>query len=386
MTQTTQPLTQELRLTIIGSEALPCCRLRSVPLQLTTRPQQQWQLILASLKAHTSLGQAILCRDFAWATAERELLHAIELNPDYSVARILYALQLAMEGRFTESLREAQTARDLDPMAIISRFSVVWCSYHARRFEEGYQLARTTLEAEPRNLTMLHGLSFLSVASASTTKPSPAAQKSVDLMGKASHTLSRLGSAHARAGNIEAAEAVLVEMDEIAARRHISPYHRALVHCGLGRTEKALDLLETAFDIKDAKILWMGVDPELDPLHGHPRFNALLRKLNHRLAALPTLMAHSQAGQESIAVLPFKLLGASPENTGRASGAGTHRCLNYTTKQCPTPDRSTNEQRAAFSAKRLATRCWLVATSAFITLSMGAYVAPAIACVLPRNS
>ncbi|MBC8031721.1 MAG: protein kinase [Pyrinomonadaceae bacterium] len=266
-------------------------------------------------EGHAALGQAILCRDFAWATAERELLHAIELNPDYSVARIWYALQLAMEGRFTESLREAQIARDLDPMAIISRFSLVWCSYHARRFEQGYQMARATLEAEPRNLTMLHGSSFLLSRLGLHDEAIAAAQKSVDLMGKASHTLSRLASAHAHAGNPEAAEAILLEMDEITARRHISPYHRALVHSALGRTEQSLDLLESAFETKDAKVLWMGVDPELDPLHGHPRFAELLRKLNHRLAALPPLLAHSQAEQESIAVLPFKVLGSSLENT-----------------------------------------------------------------------
>jgi hypothetical protein len=51
-----------------------------------------------------------------------------------------------MEGRFSEALREAHTARDLDPMAIISRFSVVWCAYHSRRFDEGYRLARATLK------------------------------------------------------------------------------------------------------------------------------------------------------------------------------------------------------------------------------------------------
>ncbi len=268
-----------------------------------------------SAEAHAALGQAILCRDFTWANAEREILQAIELNPDYSVVRIWHALQLAMEGRFTESLREAQTARDLDPMAIISRFSLVWCSYHARRFEDAYLLARKTLEAEPHNLTMLHGSSFLSSRLGLHDEAIAAAQKSVDLMGKASHTLSRLGAAHAQAGNTETAEAILVEMDEITTRRHISPYHRALVHCALGRTEQALDLLELAHETKDAKVLWIGVDPELDPLHGHPRFNDLLRKLNHRLSALPTLPAHSQSGQESIAVLPFKVLGSPLENT-----------------------------------------------------------------------
>ena len=71
-----------------------------------------------------------------------------------------------------------------------------------------------------------------------------AAGKCVQLMGKSSLTLGRLGSANAQAGNVVAAEGVLQEMDELSARRHVSPYHLALVHCSLGRIEKALDLLE----------------------------------------------------------------------------------------------------------------------------------------------
>ncbi len=266
-------------------------------------------------EGYAALGQAILCRDFAWASAERQLLHAIELDPNYSAARIYYALQLAMEGRFAESVREAQLARDLDPLAIISRFNVVWCSYHARRFDEAWAACQETLKAEPQNLMMLYGSSFLLSRMGRHDEAIAAAQKCVELMGKASHTLGRLGAANAEAGNIEAAEAALREMAAIAVRRHISPYHLALVHCGMGRVEEALDLLEQAVEIKDAKVLWLGVDPELDPLHGHPRFNELLRKLNHRLGALPTLPARSLNGLESIAVLPFTILSSPVENT-----------------------------------------------------------------------
>ncbi len=68
--------------------------------------------------------------------------------------------QLAMEGRFDEALREAASARDLDPLAIISRFTVVWCSYHARLFDEVVSLCNKTLENEPQNLMMLYGLSL----------------------------------------------------------------------------------------------------------------------------------------------------------------------------------------------------------------------------------
>ena len=106
-------------------------------------------------EGHAALGQAILSRDFAWASAEHQLVRSIELDPNYAPARVSYAMQLAMEGRFSESLREAHTARDLDPMAVISRFCVVWCSYFARRYDEAYRLASTTLENEPQNMMIL---------------------------------------------------------------------------------------------------------------------------------------------------------------------------------------------------------------------------------------
>src|SRR6185503_13995420 len=164
-----------------------------------------------------AVGQAILCRDFAWASAEHHLVRAIELDPNYAPARVWYSLQLAMEGRFSESLREAHTGRDLDPLAIISRFAVVWCSYHARRFDEAYRFATSTLEHEPNNLLKLYGASFVLSAMGRHDEAIQAAEKVVELMGKASHTLSRLSSAYAAAGKTEAAQQTLDEIEAISA-------------------------------------------------------------------------------------------------------------------------------------------------------------------------
>lgn len=267
-------------------------------------------------EAHTALGQAKLSRDFAWDSAERQLFRAIELNPNYAPARTWYAFQLAMEGRFTEALREAHAAVTLDPFTIISRFAVAWCSYHARRYEDGLALCRERLRTEPSNAMLLFASSCMLSAVGQHEEAIGHAEKAMEILGKASYTLGRLAAAHAVAGNTEQAEAVLREMEEIAARRNISPYHVAGVQCSLGRPEIALDLLERALDIKDAWLLWVAVDPAFDPLHGHPRFNDLLCKLNHRLASLPTLTIDPGTGQESIAVLPFKVLSASAESTG----------------------------------------------------------------------
>jgi TolB-like protein/Tfp pilus assembly protein PilF/tRNA A-37 threonylcarbamoyl transferase component Bud32 len=267
-------------------------------------------------EGHTALGQAVLCRDFAWDSAEHHLVRAIELDPNYSPARIWYALQLAMEGRFSESLKQANIGRDLDPLAVISRFAVVWCSYHSRRYDEAYRFASATLENEPNNLMMLYGVSFVLSRLSRHAEAVETAEKCVERLGKASHTLGRLGAAYAAAGNLEKGQQVLDEMDQLSARRFISPYHIALVNCALGRKEASLDLLEQAYDTGDAKVLWMGVDPELDPLHGHPRFNDLLQRLDHRLAALPPLAGQLREEQETIAVLPFRVLSPPGENTG----------------------------------------------------------------------
>jgi len=114
--------------------------------------------------------------------------------------------------------------------------------------------------------------------------PSARASRAVEMIGKASHTLGRLASAYATAGDAARAELILAEMAELAQHRYISPYHVALVHCALGRKGSSLDLLESAFEVKDAWMVWMAVDPELDSIRNDARFVALLHKLNHRLA------------------------------------------------------------------------------------------------------
>ena len=98
-------------------------------------------------EGHTCLGQAILCRDFAWGSAEHHLVRAIELDPNYAPARVWYALQLAMEGRFSEALREAHTGAISIRWQSSRASAVVWCSYHARA------LMRRIASPAPRSRT-----------------------------------------------------------------------------------------------------------------------------------------------------------------------------------------------------------------------------------------
>src|SRR6185369_15916940 len=250
---------------------------------------------------HCALGQAILCRDFYLDNAERELFRAIELNPNYAPARTWYAFLLAMEGRFSESSREARAAVSLDPFSIISRFCQIWCAYHAREFPGALTLCHELLKTDPDKVMLLYVSSFLLTALGRHDEAIANAIQCLATIGKASRTLGRLGSAYAWAGKVQQAEDVLREMNEFAAHRYISPYHIALVQSALGRTDDALKMLARAVELKDAWVLWMAVDPELDPLRSHPQFNEILQSLNPRIATISDQVSLGSKGIERAA-------------------------------------------------------------------------------------
>jgi tetratricopeptide (TPR) repeat protein len=64
-----------------------------------------------------------------------------------------------------------------------------------------------------------------------------------------------------------------------AENRQLAAPYEAYVRLALGERETALDLLSQAVASRDRAVLWMGVDPRLDPLRTDPRFQTLLTRL-----------------------------------------------------------------------------------------------------------
>ena len=68
-------------------------------------------------------------------------------------------------------------------------------------------------------------------------------------------------------------------MLDLAAIRHVSPYHFAIVHTALGETDEAFARLEEAYAMRSEALVWLKVDPRLDPLRSDPRFIGLLQRV-----------------------------------------------------------------------------------------------------------
>jgi tetratricopeptide (TPR) repeat protein len=113
------------------------------------------------------------------------------------------------------------------------------------------------------------------------------ALKSIELLGDIPMFIAALGSAYAEAGRTEEARRVLDRLRQMEASRYITPYHRAFVHIYLGERDEALRLLDESLSVCDPWVVWLGVEPQLDPLRGDERFNELLRRTNN-----PTTVRH----------------------------------------------------------------------------------------------
>jgi tetratricopeptide (TPR) repeat protein len=89
-----------------------------------------------------------------------------------------------------------------------------------------------------------------------------------------------LGHALARSGQVEAAAALVSELQRQATLRYVAPYAFALISAGLGRGEAAIGYLEEACrERSPALALWLRGDPRLDRLRSDRRFREIAERV-----------------------------------------------------------------------------------------------------------
>ncbi len=233
-------------------------------------------------EAHATLGFALHAGSYDWASAEKHLKRAIELNPGNGVAFVWYSIVLFCEGRFPEGLDLARRGVELDPLTPFNHHNIGWGLYYSGRYEEAAEQYERVIQTFPDYSFGHLGLSKVNRKIGNTADAIEQVKVGNELMG---HSLfSRLGEAetYAADGQIEIAKRKLADILELAKDRYVSPYQTALVYCYLGDFENAMLKLEEAAELKEAWLNWMGVDPVLDPLRSDDRFEHILEQTGYR--------------------------------------------------------------------------------------------------------
>jgi serine/threonine protein kinase/Tfp pilus assembly protein PilF len=229
-------------------------------------------------EAHAALGHLKYVHDYDWAGAEAELKLAIELNPSSGDAYDIYGLLLSSLERYDEAIEAQRRAHELEPLK--HRMDLVTTYLRAGRYDEALRAVTQILAVEPY-LPLAHAtLGWVHLLSGREEEGIAALRHAVELSPDNTLYRAQLGQAYARVGQAEPARQILRELEQLSQVRYVSPYHLAYVYTGLGDDERALDALERAYGERAGGIFGMKGSFLFAPLKEHPRFRALLVKLN----------------------------------------------------------------------------------------------------------
>jgi len=235
--------------------------------------QKAVQLDPTLAEAHTSLAVIAQNYDWDWKTAESEYRRAIELDANYATAHQWYAEELALVGRFPESLTEIDRARSLDPLSLIIGADRGAILYYSRQYDRAIEQFDAVLEMQP-DFPRAGMVVYPYVQERKYPEALATIERWPALPG--GRPWAMLAYVYGNAGETANARRALGKL--LAPRGGPKPITMliAVAEIGLGEKEKALDYLEAAYADRTISTA-VKVDPTFDPLRSEPRFQKILR-------------------------------------------------------------------------------------------------------------
>jgi TolB-like protein/tetratricopeptide (TPR) repeat protein len=258
---------------MLGSEAIP--RAKAAALAALKRDD-------TLAEAHAQLGVGKALGDFDWVGAEQEFRRALELNPASPIVHYYYGLHcLRPMGRVDEELEEARRVVELDPLSARYNANLGFVYEVAGQYDLAIAQHRRAIDLDP-SMYMPHVLLAGAYVHMRRFEEATAEeQKAWELSGRNVRGLGWLAWAHGKAGRHGEARALLKQLTAQGRTTYVPPSVMVAAYWGLGDADQVVKWLEKGIEEHELMIVchlkyWQAVDPPLD----HPRYQALLRKMN----------------------------------------------------------------------------------------------------------
>ncbi len=242
-----------------------------------TRKALQLDDLLA--EAHAMMG-ALRASEFDWKGAELEFSRALALDPkSEDVLRWHEHYCLGPMKRLDDAVAAYQRAVEMDPLSPSLQAQLGYTYCLKREWNRAIEQCRTALELDPQCWAyILLGSCCFHIGKHDDAIRAMETQAQV--LGRSSFALGNLGWAYASTGRTAEAVKLLEELQERAQEAYVPSWSFAVIYQGLGEMDRAFDWYEKAVDEHDPLMLHFHVHPNYDPAHTHPRYRALLRKMN----------------------------------------------------------------------------------------------------------
>lgn len=265
-------LLAEIKMRLLGGEitaAVHFDELHSLLARALALDETDWraQLLMADLLFWQGRDQR---------EVERHYRRSLALAPRRGRPHFQFAQWLLARGRFAEARAHIAELRRLEPLNY-SVPSVAWILYMQGRYGEAREELARIASTEPQRRDY-HSSAYKLHAALGEEDTAFAHLRW--LMRDAGIAEERRQQAEQvfRRGGLAAVDAwLLASREQAELGQYRPPLSWARYALGAGDPETAMEFLEQAYAERQLPLLWLAVDPKYAPLHGHPRFAALLQ-------------------------------------------------------------------------------------------------------------
>lgn len=230
-------------------------------------------------EAHDTLATVLQNFLWDWESAGKEYQRAIELNPSYPIARLHYAMHLALMGRFEEAIREATEGLRRDPMSGVMNAALAFVLVNAGRYDWCIEQSLTTIDIDPALTFTYVSLAMAYERKGMFREAIMINEKSLALGGSTAFHKSAIGHAYGSTGDHTRAREILRELQQKSEHGYIPFWSQAIVYDGLGENELAMELLQQALNRREAMLVSLKVWPLLENSRVDPRFQEIERRV-----------------------------------------------------------------------------------------------------------
>jgi TolB-like protein/tetratricopeptide (TPR) repeat protein len=227
---------------------------------------------------HVSLAVVHLLYDWDWPGAESEIQRGLQLAPNDAGGHFAYGEWWTAMGRFEEAVVELERALDLDPLSSPISANLASAYSFVGQYDQALEQICKTVELDP-SFVAAQGLLAVLLSRAGHFDDAVAeAEKYLSLTGSDLRGKSILGAVYAIAGRAEEAMRIAGELEN---QPQLCKLTSGLPHIygALGDRDRALKWLEEAYQGRVSNLVFICRAPELESLHGDPRFDELLRRI-----------------------------------------------------------------------------------------------------------
>jgi tetratricopeptide (TPR) repeat protein len=222
-------------------------------------------------------GELKFVYEWDYEGAEKDLIRAIELEPNSDLAHEQYAFYLATRRRFDEALTEAKMAQEINPNSLQHQQVDGVVLYLARRYDEAIIQFRRVIEVDEHHATAYAWLWLTCELKGDEAQAYEWFTKNQKL--KNPERLELFQTAY-QASGYQGVMRKALELQNSNEQDHLTNYYAIARQCALlGEKEQAFKYLKKAIEKHQGQMTMLDVEPSFDILRDDPRFDELVRRV-----------------------------------------------------------------------------------------------------------